>query len=163
MTARRTGVSTLGLVLGLSGCLASSKSGELLDGYRAATCVTPLAEPKRIQPPTREWDAVLSLRDGSKVAVFGYQAVGGHISVKYGRPEVEAVVANSGDYVYPSDVRVDNSRDIMYVKTSGLGGGLRQETWLFEYDLAKHSRLRVARVDPTVLPPECGLPGHASH
>jgi hypothetical protein len=54
MTARRTGVPTLGLVLGLFGCLPSSKSGELLDRYRAATCVAPLAEPKRIQPPTRE-------------------------------------------------------------------------------------------------------------
>jgi hypothetical protein len=82
MTARRNGVATFGVVLGLSGCLPSSNSGELVDRYRTATCVAPLAEPKRIQPPTREWDAILPLHDGSKVAVFGYQAVGGHISVK---------------------------------------------------------------------------------
>jgi hypothetical protein len=39
---------------------------------------------------------------------------------------------------------VDNENDILYVAASGLLGGLRQQTWLFVFDL--HERKPIARL-----------------
>jgi hypothetical protein len=114
-----------------------------------------LREPKRVKPPTREWNASLSLPDGTRVNVFGYQAVGGAIEVRYSPSGIRAVAARSGDYVYPADVRVSSNGTILYVKTAGLGAGILHETWLFEYDLASRRQLRRTQVDPAAVPPEC--------
>jgi hypothetical protein len=134
-------------------CL-DSHSEDVIDGYRAAACVSPLSQPRRVQPATREWDSTFALRNGSNVTVIGHQAAGGSVSVRYDAPE-GVVVANAGDYVYPRDVRLDGAHDLLYVKTAGLGAGLLEETLLFEYDLASRRRVRVVRVDPAVLPAEC--------
>lgn len=67
--------------------------------------------------------------------------------------EVEA--ANAGDYVYPSDVRLDARNDVLYVKAAGLAAGIWSETWLFEYDLRAQRQLARRRVVNDVLPPEC--------
>jgi hypothetical protein len=136
-------------------CSRKATSGPIIDRYRLATCVAPLTAPKRITPLTREWDAVISLRDGASVTVFGYQAVGGSIELRYSPSGVHEVAASSGDYVYPTDVRVSADDRVLYVKTSGLGAGIWQETWLFEYDLADRKQLGRVQVDPSVLPPEC--------
>jgi hypothetical protein len=80
--------------------------------------------------------------------------VGGRIVARDNRTGAESVVASSGDYVYPSDVRTDG-QSRLYVKTSGLAGGMWRETWLFEYDLERGERVAKLKVDPEVLPPEC--------
>ena len=135
----------------LTSCTATSS--DVIDRYRAAGCVTPLSQPRRIRPLTREWDQAITLRDGSSVTVYGYQAVGGKVSLRDSKG-AERVVANSGDYIYPSDVRI-GSPDRLYVKTSGTAAGLWRETWLFEYDLQRVKTLAQVKVDPSVLPPEC--------
>jgi hypothetical protein len=131
----------------------SAKTGDIIDRYRAAACVAPLPQPKRVQPLTREWDHTLSRHDGSTVTIYGYQAVGGRITAR-NRTGAEHVVAYSGDYVYPSDVRID-PEGRLYVKTSGLAAGLWQETWPFEYDCHRGETLGRLKVDSHVLPPEC--------
>ena len=81
--------------------------------------------------------------------------VGGRVVVQYlaGGPKVEA--ANAGDYIYPSDIRLDSPNDLLYVKASGLAGGISYETWLFEYDLRGQKLVSHRRVRGDVLPAEC--------
>lgn len=83
--------------------------------------------------------------------------VGGLITVNY-RPNGPGVVAASaGDYVYPSDVRINQAETHLFVKARGLAGGIRHETWLFDYDLEGQRLLKKTLVDSAVLPEECTL------
>jgi hypothetical protein len=59
---------------------------------------------------------------------------------------VRKVAADAEDYVYPSDVRVSNQNDLLYIKASGLAGGVNHETWLFEYDLRNQHLVTRERV-----------------
>jgi hypothetical protein len=65
------------------------------------------------------------------------------------------VAANAGDYVYPSDVRINTPDDLLYVKASGLAGGIRHQTWLFEYDLRGPRLVARQEVVDEALPAEC--------
>jgi hypothetical protein len=108
-----------------------------------------------MDPYTRKWDTVLTLSDGSKVKVKGAQMPGGRITVGYVTTGGESVAANAGDYIYPSDVRLDSRGDLLYVKATGLGGGIWHETWLFEYDLRGQRLLQRLEVVDSALPAEC--------
>jgi hypothetical protein len=131
---------------------------EIIDRYKAATCIPFSAKPS-ITPHTREWDTPLILRGGLRVIVSGADAVGGRIVVKYGYNDqinnrVE-VAADAGDYVYPSDVRLNADNELLYVKASGVAGGISHETILFEYDLRGRRLVRRQRVANDGLPTEC--------
>jgi hypothetical protein len=131
---------------------------EVIDRYKAATCIPFSAKPS-ITPHTREWDTPLILRGGLRVIVSGADAVGGRIVVKYGYNDqinnrVE-VAADAGDYVYPSDVRLNANNELLYVKASGVAGGISHETILFEYDLRGRRLARRQRVANDGLPAEC--------
>jgi hypothetical protein len=45
----------------------------------------------------------------------------------------------------------------LYVKASGLAGGIRKETWLYEYDLKNRKQVRKQLVDPSVLSEDCSM------
>ena len=108
-----------------------------------------------VGPHTRTWDATLTLTDGSKVVVSGGQLPGGRITVRYLATGRELEAANAGDYVYPSDVRLDPQNNHLYVKASGLAGGIWSETWLFEYDLRGQRLVARRKVVNDALPTEC--------
>jgi hypothetical protein len=55
-------------------------------------------------------------------------------------------------------VRLNDSHDRLYVKARGSAGGIWEETWLHEYDLANRREVRRQLVDPAVLPDECPMP-----
>jgi hypothetical protein len=55
-------------------------------------------------------------------------------------------------------VRLNDRRDRLYVKASGLAGGVSDQTWLYEYDLQKRQQVRRERVQPDSLPAECLMP-----
>jgi hypothetical protein len=93
--------------------------------------------------------------------VRGAQSPGGRINVRYLANGRESVAADPGDYVYPSDVRLDARSDLLYVKASGLAGGIRQETWLFEYDLRGQRLMERQQIISDSLPTECPEPSHA--
>lgn len=137
----------------LSGCAVPQGQHRVIDAYRSAACLPLLAESK-IQPPVREWDAVVRPTAGSELAISGYRAVGGRVVARDSTGQTH-VVANTGDYVYPADVRTSADNVRVYVKAEGLAGGFSQETWLFEYDLTQLKQLTKVRVDPSVLPPVC--------
>jgi hypothetical protein len=80
---------------------------------------------------------------------------GGRIDVKYSDGRVD-VAADAYDYIYPADVRVDQSGEWLYVKASGIRAtGGAAETWLFEYNLRRRLPTERLLVDPSVLPMPC--------
>src|SRR5258708_6896120 len=136
-----------------SACRGPVSNAPIIERYKAA-CIPFAANPK-VSPHTREWDTPLTLSDGSKVIVGGTKSPGGRINVRYLTPARVSVAADPGDYVYPSDVRVNAQEDILFVKASGLAGGISQETWLFEYDLRAQRLVVRQRVVNDALPAEC--------
>jgi len=94
--------------------------------------------------------------NNGEVKIFGAQEVGGRISVRFESDGEEKVAANSGDYIYPSDVRYDRELNRLYVRTSGrppaFGG---DQTWLFEYDLQRRRRTDRKRAEPSALVALC--------
>ena len=126
----------------------------IIERYRAAECI-PFSPSPRVSPHTREWDTVLTLSGGSRVIVSGAQMPGGRIDVRYLTTDRVSVAANAGDYVYPSDVRINRPSDLLYVKASGLAGGIWQQTWLFEYDLRGHQLVARQQVADDALPAQC--------
>jgi hypothetical protein len=135
-------------------CRGPVSHAPIIEHYRAAACIPFSVNPKATLH-TREWDTDLALKDGSKVIVTGAQMPGGRINVRYPTSGRESVAADAGDYVYPSDVRLNAQKDRLYVKASGLAAGIWQETWLFEYDLHSQKLVDRRKVANEALPAEC--------
>jgi hypothetical protein len=135
-------------------CRRAVSKAPIIERYKAAACISFSANPT-VTPHTREWDTPLTLSDGSKVIVSGTQSPGGRINMRYLTKGRGSLVADAGDYVYPSDIRFNNQKDLLYVKASGLAGGVIEETWLFEYDLRAQRQVLRQRVVNGALPAEC--------
>lgn len=132
-------------------CHPPISHGPIIDGYKAAGCIPVSAN--RIH--TREWETPVTLSDSSQVMVVGAQMPGGRITARYVTTGRELEAANAGDYVYPSDVRFNAQTNLLFVKASGLAGGITHETWLFEYDLLGQHLIERRRVADSALPTEC--------
>ena len=74
--------------------------------YSRASCVA-LSDQPKIHPPTREWDASLSLKNRMQVVVTASDAVGGVVSLRDVTSGKSWTAINPGDYIYPSDIRLD--------------------------------------------------------
>jgi hypothetical protein len=136
-------------------CQRPVSHGSIIDGYKAAACIPVSANRKVRGPHTREWDTPITLSDGSKVTVLGYQMPGARITARYVTTGRELEAANAGDYVYPCDVRFNAQTNLLFVKASGLAGGITRETWLFEYDLLGQHLIERLAVTDSALPTEC--------
>ena len=153
-------VATLGAcavgVVSLDACATVPvRQSPVIDGYLHATCVAAHRDP-RVAPPVRSWDQTLQTRGAGAVRITGAQSVGGEIKIDFSSGAGDQLGVKSGDYVYPSDVRVDPIRDILYLRTYGLPAMSHEAvTWLFEVDLRKRVRTAGLEVDAAVLPPEC--------
>jgi hypothetical protein len=152
---RRLDLPILILLVGTAvSCRRPLSSGAIIDGYKAATCV-PVSNRKMQDPHTREWDTTIRLTNGSEVMIVGYQMPGGRIMLRYPSTGRELEAANAGDYVYPSDVRFNSQANVLFIKASGLAGGLSHETWLFEYDVPRQQLVERRLVADSSLPAEC--------
>jgi hypothetical protein len=138
-------------------CQRPITSGAIIDRYGSARCVEPTIV-KGVNPPTRGWDATLTTARGAQVIVSGADRVGGLIALHYQPNGPEVIAANPGDYIYPSDVRIDDRRTILYIKARGLAGGIWKQTWLYAYHLDERRQISRVRVEPGVLPAECPTP-----
>jgi hypothetical protein len=137
-------------------CSCRPSTGDAVTAeYSRASCLALSNPPKAIRPSTREWDTSLRLKNGMQVVVTAFDAAGGVVVVRDIASGKSWTAINPGDYVYPSDIRLDSQRDYLYVRASGLAGGIQQETWLFEYDLERRQLLRKERVDKKSLPAIC--------
>ena len=135
-------------------CRTAVSHSALVERYKAATCI-PVSQDAS-PDHSGEWRTTLTLTDRSKVIVARMQCLGGRITVNYADSGRSVVAANAGDYIYPSDVRLDQPpHDFLYVKASGLGAGIWQETWLFEFDLRSQKLLEREKIAEHVLPAEC--------
>lgn len=148
-------LSVIGLVLACltGGCRSPISHSELIERYKAASCIPVSQDDSPVH--TRVWKTALTLTDRSKVMVVGTQSPGGRIDIDYLDQGRSVVAANAGDYIYPSDVRVNRQRNLLYVKAAGLGGGIWEETWLFEYGIGDQKSLGRQKVAPSALPTEC--------
>jgi hypothetical protein len=90
--------------------------------------------------------------------IQGFDAVGGQIDVHYGRDGESVTAVNYRDFIYPSDVRLNDRHDRLYVKARGFAAAMSKETWLHEYDLQNRKVVRRQLIDPVVLPEECPMP-----
>jgi hypothetical protein len=111
-----------------------------------------------VTPHTREWNALVLLNDGLPASIGGAQVPGGRIAVSYPGSNQKFLAADPGDYIYPSDVRLDGPKETLYVKAHGLAGGLSEQTWLFAYDLRARRIVERVQVKNDVLPMECQEP-----
>lgn len=132
----------------------TDRQGALIARYRAAACVAGSQNPE-VTPRTREWDTPLSLPDGLRVVVRGAQGPCGEIVLFYPQTRSTVVAANGGDYICPSDVRVDLQKGLLYVKAQGVTWAGAGQTWLFEYDIHQRRLVNRQRVDDSGLPEEC--------
>jgi hypothetical protein len=141
------------IVSGSCGILAcrAAASGPVIDHYRMATCLTAVGTDRS----SRRWENTVTLRDGVRARVEGLHAPSGRVVVRYSQHDEPSVVAAPDYYIYPSDLRFDSGRTILYVKADGFAAGLWRETWLYEYDLQERRTLAQLRVDAKALPPEC--------
>jgi hypothetical protein len=160
-TAQAATVLCAAIALCTAACRGPVSEAPIIDQYKAAACIPFSANPKVIPPHTREWETPLTLSDGLRVTVSGAQIPGGRIHVRYLTTGRESAAADAGDYVYPSDVRLNAQDDLLYVKASGLAGGIRQETWLFKYDLRGQRLVERRQVVNDALPAECAEVSHA--
>ncbi len=135
-------------------CHSRVSDAPIIEKYRTAACI-PFSPNPKVSPHTREWDTTLTLTDGSSVVVSGAQTPGGRIDLRYPATNHTTVAASAGDYVYPSDVRIDGQNDLLYVKATGLAGGIRQQTWLFEYDLRGQRLVARRQLVDDAVPAEC--------
>ena len=149
-------ISLTTLSLCVVSCQRALRSGTLIDHYRGAGCVQPNIA-KGVTPPTRGWDATITVPGGLTIRIMAANMVSGNVGIRYLPDGPELTAVRPGDYIYPSDVRVDEARGVLYVKARGLAAGIWQETWLYEYDLQRRRELARALVDPSVLPPECPM------
>ncbi len=147
-------IVTLGSTILVCSCTTPTPNSPIIRKYITAECIPFSAHPI-IQPHTREWDYTMVLSNGIEAQIQGAQSTGGHVAVSYG-PEREVVVAaNPGDYIYPSDVRMNRRDELLYVKARGPAGGLTIETWLFEYNLKTRTIISRVQVTNNILPDEC--------
>jgi hypothetical protein len=142
------------VLIALSGCARPIRTGPIIANYARAECIPVTAIPG--MPNFARWDYPLKLPDGGVVHVFGVQAPGGRIDIRFVADGATRVAADAGDYVYPEDVRVDAAHALLYVKANGVRAvGGKSEAWLFEYDLRQRRPRDRARVNPAVLPRTC--------
>ena len=148
----------LAISLTCMSCRRPLQSGAVIDVYRTAECVAPTYVTWVVSPQTRGWDTTITLASGAKAAIRGADMVSGNITIRFEGDGAEIVAVKPGDYIYPKDVRLNNRRDRLFVKASGLAAGIWDETWLYEFDLLERKQVRKNRVDADVLPPECPMP-----
>lgn len=75
--------------------------------------------------------------------------------VEYPMSGESVIAADPGDYIYPSDVRMDVRNDLLYTKAHGLAGGISEQTWLFEYNIRNRQITGRARITNGALTAKC--------
>lgn len=125
--------------------------GEIwLQQFSNARCVQP--EPAL---PEKRWDTNI-VNAGEAFTIRGATSVGGEIVVTFATDGHERRVTTYQDYVYPSDVRLDPAKRVLWVTATGLKGGIFHEAFLYRYDLA--SRVgRSIEVARGALPAPCPI------
>jgi hypothetical protein len=143
--------------VGCGSAAAPASNAPIIAKYKAADCL-PFSKKPKVTPHTREWNALVLLHDGLPVSISGAQIPGGRIAVSYPGSNGDFLAADPGDYIYPSDVRLDAPKEVLYVKAHGTAAGISEQTWLFAYDLRARRIVERVQVKNDALPMECQEP-----
>jgi hypothetical protein len=76
-------------------CHRPAHAGALIDAYRKADCIAPTFA-KGVEPPTRGWDAPITIAGGATVRVQGTDMVWGRIVIRYDRDGASVTAVNDG-------------------------------------------------------------------
>lgn len=143
---------TVSLVCSAIACGRVATRQELIDRFSDAACVPPS---ERDSDSLYLWRETIKTQSGLEVQIRGISDPTGRIDVQFADGQLLQAV-NPGDFFAPTDVRVDATGDLLFVKAQGSsvrGGG--PQTWLFEYDLRQRQLVEKLRVDPFSLPSDC--------
>jgi hypothetical protein len=135
----------------LVGCERAVRRDPVIDRYKAAECV-----PRRIDDDasrvSRAWRHTMTTRTGVAFTIEGFET-GGRVDLLFLPAREQVVAAEPGDYIYPNDVRFDQSSKRLYVKAAGQpASSFRNEAWLFEYDVKIRKLLARLKVAPDAMP-----------
>lgn len=99
------------------------------------------------------WKHDLRLKSGTLVTVEAISFMN-DAHVTYSDSKESIVVAPVADYIYPQDLRIDMDREILYVYTNGLAGGVFPASRLYQFDLAARRLIRKASFKPKDFQPK---------
>jgi len=131
----------------------SSPDHPVVKAFIASKSVLPVWS-KNVMPPVKEWNEVLDLGGNLTLRITGLQLVGGKFYGQYSDEKELRFVGSPGDYVYPCALRIDLPNMKVYGLASGLAGGFKQVTALFEFDIRSRKIIHSYHVDPRFLPPD---------
>lgn len=135
-----------GILIAISGVVAArarTSTQALIARCRAAACLA---------PRKHAWHETVTLRDGTMADVNGSEMAGGRIDATSYSDRRTGVVANTGDYIYPSDVRFEPPSGRLYVIARGLAGAILYRSYLIEFDLHERRLLVKDREMPSTCP-----------
>jgi hypothetical protein len=130
----------------------SDPNHPVVKSYLVATVVTPTWNPN-ISPSEPMWDLTLEPGNGQTVTVTAACCIGGRFLAKYGDETQPRIVGQPGDYVYPTELRVNRETRRVYGMARGLAGGIWHKTVIFEFDLVRRQQIGRVEVDDKILPP----------
>ena len=123
----------------------------LIPQFKAAQVVPPIPkDPKDSSSPIR-WKSTLQLSGNVSITLEALSFFG-QASVTYSDESSPRIVALSEDYIWPQELRLDPVSQILFVRTSGLGGGIFPTTRIIEFDLKKRSRVTRITLDKIEVP-----------
>jgi len=145
----------LPLVLATLGCgyqSISTPTHTVISAFQAATLI-PMTNPSITDQTKRAWDHTIQLPTGGTARVTASGWIGGDFSVQYSDESGPRVAGRPGDYVYPSAIRLDSSKQVLYCLAQGYRPiGNTPVTLLFLFDLQRREIIKSYDIKKGILP-----------
>lgn len=110
----------------------------VLPAFKAAQVIEPIPQQNPGPTVTNRWNQVVQPAGGAPITIEALSFFG-NATVRYADESTPRVVAPSEDYIWPQELRLGPGSRVLYVRTSGLGGGVFPTTKLYEFDLVKRT------------------------
>jgi cell division septation protein DedD len=120
--------------------LHRNEFAQLAVQFKAAQLISPLPMDPKDSSHTIHWKSTLNLPGNVPINIEAASFFG-EATARYSDESSQRVIAPGEDYIWPQELRLDPTSQVLYVRTSGLGGGIFPTTRLIAYDLRKRSRI----------------------
>lgn len=127
-----------------------AKAPELIAAYKSAQLVPTIPQDKTVRPEPPKWKHALNIPGLPPILIEAYGFVGGKVVATY-NDGTRYLVANPGDYVYPTEIRVDSATNKLYVFADGLAAGIWRASRIYEFDLVARRQTNKAEINPDML------------
>ncbi len=130
----------------------SSPSHSAIAAFHAASLI-PMTNPSTTDQTKRAWDHTIRLPTDATVRVTGMGWIGGDFSVHYSDEPAPRIVGRPGDYVYPSAIRLDSNKRVLYCLAQGYRPiGNTPVTLLFIFDLQRRESIQSYNIKNGIIP-----------